>query len=84
MKFFNRFARTSCGNLHCPTCHSLEIGKLEEVSTYCYRYKCKKCGMTFRYDRSPTMGYTNPYGTFKRGLRDVEGIGRSVAKLKNT
>lgn len=70
MKWF-KFSQTLFGDLLCPTCHSNEIKKWEEIGPWVTRYRCKKCGLYFRYDRTPSNPRYNPYQSFTRGLKII-------------
>lgn len=71
----HKVTQTLSGTLVCPTCQSAKICKIENVGLFITRYKCKKCNLTFRYDRTPTsipIRQFNPYHSFTRGLKIVQ------------
>lgn len=75
--------------LLCPVCHSSEIQYVEQVG-YAIdprypikRYRCKKCGLFFRYDTRPAHdprrvstaeALAKPYASFSQGLRAIRGL----------
>jgi len=74
---------TSAGSLRCPTCQSYEIKFVERIGLIS-RWRCKKCGLYFRYDQRPmpltieqrhdskARKYANPYNSFTKGLKIVK------------
>jgi len=69
----HKIFQTLSGRLRCPTCQSEEIAKIEDIGLFVTRYKCRKCNLTFRYDRTPMpVRKYNPYHSFTRGLKIIK------------
>lgn len=61
---FRQRAKESGGALQCPICgpKDRKIRFVEDLGPYMRRYRCMKCGLYFRHDRSLRM----PLGDFAR------------------
>ena len=42
------------GRLTCPACRSKAIRRVEVLGPYMTRYRCRRCGLPFQYDTSPS------------------------------
>jgi len=63
----------SPGTLQCPICGpGTRIRYVEDVGPYVKRYRCKKCNLTFRHDRTRYSPVYHPYKSFKKGLKKVK------------
>jgi len=59
--YMRKKERESGGNIQCPICgprtkeNHYGIKFVEKLGPYIWRYKCKRCGLGFRYDRTPAF-----------------------------
>jgi rubredoxin len=53
------------GSLSCPVCYSLALRFVEDVGPHVKRYRCRKCGLAFRYEYASNP-YNHPYASFNK------------------
>ncbi len=60
------------GNLNCPACFGTSVRYIENLGPYMQRWRCRKCGLAFRYDISAR--FNHPYASFKGPIfRNIQG-----------